>query len=55
MTTYADSVPGTACPSKIDPCPNKSAVVNARPAQVTAADIIAIKARLDKIEAKVKP
>jgi hypothetical protein len=55
LTAYADSVPGTACPSKIDPCPNKAAAIAARTPPVTAADLAAIKTRLDKIEAKVKP
>jgi hypothetical protein len=55
LTAYADSVTGTVCPSKVDPCPNKAAAIAQRPTQVTAADLAAVKARLDKIEAKVKP
>jgi hypothetical protein len=55
LTAYADSVPGTVCPSKVDPCPNRAAALAARPVPVTAADLVDVKKRLDKIEAKVKP
>lgn len=52
LTTFAESVPGTACPSKVDPCPNKSAVINQAPqrAAVTKGDLASLVAR---IEAKV--
>jgi hypothetical protein len=55
LTAYADSVAGTVCPSKVDPCPNKSPAIAARPVPVTAADLAGVKKRLDAIEAKVKP
>ncbi len=57
LTAYADSAPGTVCPSKVDGCPHKAAEVAKRPQRlpVTVADLAAIKTRLDKIEAKAKP
>jgi hypothetical protein len=55
LSAFADSATGTACFSKVDPCPNKSAAIAARPVPVTAADLADVKKRLDKIEAKVKP
>lgn len=49
ISAFADSTPGTACPSKVDPCPNKTAAVtSARKATPTA-----LLARIAAIEAKL--
>jgi hypothetical protein len=53
VTAYADSVPGTACPSKVDPCPNKSAAVAAAVATEKRTRPAAILARIASIEAKI--
>lgn len=52
LTTYADSTPGTACPSKIANCPNKTAVVAdiTQKQAVTRRDLAVLVA---KIEAKI--
>jgi hypothetical protein len=57
LTAFADSVAGSACPSKVDPCPHKAAAIAAaRLLQpVTMADLAAVKGRLDKLEVKIKP
>lgn len=49
LSAFADSVTGTACPSKIDPCPNKSTAVTA--AKKVLPD--ALLARIAAIEAKL--
>lgn len=49
LTAYADSVPGTACPTPVDPCPHKSAAIAVERRQRPAA----ILARLAVIEAKL--
>lgn len=51
LTAFADSVTGTACPSKIDPCPHKTTVITAAKQQTVSA----ILTRLAAVEAKVKP
>lgn len=57
LTEYAESSAGTACPSKVDPCPHKNAAIDQqgkrRPA--TIGDLETLKARLAALEAKVKP
>lgn len=54
LTAYADSIPGTVCPSKIDPCPHKAAAIAAaqllKPA--SQGDLAAIKTRIAAVEAK---
>jgi hypothetical protein len=57
LTAYADSAPGTACPSKVGPCPRKAAAIAARALlkPVAVADFAAVKTRLDKVGTKVKP
>jgi hypothetical protein len=57
LTAYADSTPGTVCPSKVDGCPHKTAAVAERPKRkpVVAGDLDDLRKRLDKLEAKVKP
>jgi hypothetical protein len=56
LTAYADSAAGAACPSKVDPCPNKTAEVAKRLDRVPAVvgDLKPLLARLAAIEAKVK-
>lgn len=51
LTAFADSVAGTACPSGRVNCPHKSAAVTKAKDQTTAA----LLARIEKLEAKVKP
>lgn len=64
LTKYAESIPGTACPSGVATCPNKTAAIAAaaqlRPA--TVGDLSSVRSRLDdigtrlgKIEAKLPP
>ena len=57
LSAYADSAPGTVCPSKVEGCPNKTAAVAERPKHkpVVAGDLDDLRKRLDKLEAKVKP
>lgn len=54
LSAFADSVAGTACPSKVDPCPNKTAAITAAQQlrSVTKAELAALIAR---IQAKVGP
>ena len=49
LSAFADSVTGTACPSKVDPCPNKTVAVAAAKKTLPAA----VLARIAAIEAKV--
>lgn len=49
LTQYADSVPGSACPSGVATCPNKTSAVNAAKQQT----IPALMARIAALEAKV--
>lgn len=51
LTAYADSTPGTACPSKVDRCPHKTAAINTAKQREPAA----LLARLVALEAKAKP
>lgn len=51
LTAFAESVPGTTCPSGIATCPHKTAAINAGRQQT----ISAILTRLAAIEAKVRP
>jgi hypothetical protein len=55
LTRYAESTPGTACPSKVDPCPHKTAALAAaallRPA--TLGDLASVKKRLDTLESRM--
>ena len=57
LTAYADSVPGTACPSKVDGCPHKHAAVAERPKRraATIGELDEVVKRLEKLEPKVKP
>jgi len=57
LTAYAEQAAGTACPSKVDPCPHKTAEVAKRALAVpaTLGDLATIKTRLSAVEAKVKP
>lgn len=52
LTAYADSVAGTVCPSRVDGCPHKTAVVAERPKRrfVTVAELDAVVRRLEKLE-----
>jgi hypothetical protein len=49
LSAFADSVTGTACPSKVDPCPNKTLAVAAAKKTLPAA----VLARIAAIEAKI--
>jgi hypothetical protein len=51
LTAFADSVPGTTCPSGVATCPHKTVAVNTGRQQTIAAILI----RLAAIEAKVRP
>ena len=50
LTAYADSKAGTACPSGVSSCPNKTSAVNAAKQQT----IPALLARIAALEAKVR-
>jgi hypothetical protein len=54
LTAYADSAPGTACPSKVDGCPHKTAAVTEKGKHrgATLDDLDDLRKRLDKLEAK---
>lgn len=54
LTAFADSVPGPACPSKVNLCPHKAAVLTeqARHKAVTAKDLELLEMRLAKLEKK---
>lgn len=51
LTQFAESVAGTACPSGVNPCPNKPAALAAARQQA----VPALLARIAALEAKVKP
>jgi hypothetical protein len=57
LSAYADSVPGTACPSKVADCPHKAAAVAERPKRraATAGELDELRKRLEKLEPRVKP
>lgn len=49
LSQYADSAAGTACPSGVNTCPNKTTAINAAKQQLPAA----LLARIAALEAKV--
>lgn len=57
LTAYADSVPGTVCPSKVQGCPHKTLTIQEAQSRkpVTRAELVEVKARLDRLEPKVRP
>lgn len=57
LTTYADSVPGPACPSKVEGCLHKAAALaeKAKDRPATLKDLDEVHKRLAKLEPKVKP
>ncbi len=54
LSAYADSAAGNACPSKVDPCPNKSAAAaeRAKRKPATLGDLDDLKKRLAVLEAR---
>lgn len=55
LTAYADSIPGTVCPSKVDPCPHKAAARAAAATQrpVKQAELDILKSRIAALEGRV--